>query len=175
MVNDPQPGPAPAALARINNSRLTRPSWRTWPHRKLRKEVPRVDGAFAAQPTAPAVPPTHNASASSMQSPAARADAARASILSPAFARPGASPRSTWLSTCSPSPRHRAWSTLRPPYSACQRQKVCSEIPMQLAASTTALPAAMITPASLSLLMISSAVCFLFGISDPPFCPASQH
>ena len=30
-------------------------------------------------------------------------------------------------------------------------------------------PAAMITSASLSLLMISSAVCFLFGISLPPF------
>ena len=49
MVNGPSPGPAPAAQARASNSRLTRSSWRTWPHRKLRRKVPRkvprVDGA----------------------------------------------------------------------------------------------------------------------------------
>ena len=31
------------------------------------------------------------------------------------------------------------------------------------------LPTAMIASASLSLLMMSSEVCFLFGVSDPPF------
>ena len=44
MVNGPSPGPAPAAQARDSSSRLTRSSWRTWPHRKLRRKVPRVDG-----------------------------------------------------------------------------------------------------------------------------------
>ena len=39
------------------------------PHRKLRRNVPRVDGALTTQPSAPAVPPARNASASSMQSP----------------------------------------------------------------------------------------------------------
>ena len=52
MVNGPSPGPAPAAQARASNFRLTRSSWRTWPHRKLhrklRRKVPRVDGALTA-------------------------------------------------------------------------------------------------------------------------------
>ena len=42
MVNGPSPGPVPAAQARDSNSRLTRSNWRTWPHRKLRRKVPRV-------------------------------------------------------------------------------------------------------------------------------------
>ena len=46
----------PAAQARDSNSRLTRSNWRTWPHRKLRWKVPRVDGALTTQPMAPAVP-----------------------------------------------------------------------------------------------------------------------
>ena len=46
MVRGASPGPAPAAQARASNSRLTRSSWRTWPHRKLRRKVSRVDGAF---------------------------------------------------------------------------------------------------------------------------------
>ena len=50
MVNGPSPGPAPAAQARASSSRLTRSSWRTWPHRKLRRKVPRVDGALTTQP-----------------------------------------------------------------------------------------------------------------------------
>ena len=45
-----------------------------------------------------------------------------------------------------------------------------SETPMRRVASTTVLPEAMITSASLSLLMISSAVCFLFGKSHPTSC-----
>ena len=105
MVNVPSPGPAPADQARANNSRLTRSSWRTWPHRKLRRKVPRVDGALTTQPMALAVPPVRSTSASSMQSPPASADATRVSILSPVFARPGASPRSTWLSMSSRRPR----------------------------------------------------------------------
>ena len=42
-------GSAPAAQARASNSRLTSSSWRTWPHRKLRRKVPRVDGALTTQ------------------------------------------------------------------------------------------------------------------------------
>ena len=45
MVNGPGPGPA-AAQARDRNSRLTRSSWRTWPHRKLRRKAPKVEGAL---------------------------------------------------------------------------------------------------------------------------------
>ena len=68
-------GPAPAAQARASNSRLTRSSWRTWPHRKLRRKVPKVEGALTVPPRARAVPPVRNTSASSMQSPPASADA----------------------------------------------------------------------------------------------------
>ena len=48
-------------------------SWRTWPHRKLDRKVPRVDGALTVPPRAQAVPPVRNTSAASMQSPPARA------------------------------------------------------------------------------------------------------
>ena len=89
MVNGASPGPAPAAQARASNFRLTRSSWRTWPHRKLRRNVPKVEGALTTQPRAPAVLPVRSTSASSMQSPPASADATRVSILSPGFARPG--------------------------------------------------------------------------------------
>ena len=68
MVRGPSSGPAPAAQARASSSRLTRSSWRTWPHRKLRRNVPRVDGALTRQPMALAVPPVRSTSASSMQS-----------------------------------------------------------------------------------------------------------
>ena len=94
MVNGPSPGPARAWSAGASSSRLTRSSWRTWPHRKLRRKAPRVDGALTTQPRVWAVPPVRNTSASSMQSPPASADATRVSILSPGFARPGALPRS---------------------------------------------------------------------------------
>ena len=53
-----------------------------------------VDGALTTQPRTRAVPPARSASASSMQSPPASAEATSVSSLSPAFARPGASPRS---------------------------------------------------------------------------------
>ena len=46
MVRGKSPGPAPAAHARASNRRLTRSSGRTCPHRKLRRKVPRVDGAL---------------------------------------------------------------------------------------------------------------------------------
>ena len=105
MINGPSPGPAPAAQARASSSRLTRSSWRTWPHRKLRRKVPRVDGALTTQPMASAVPPVRNTSASSMQSPPASAEATKVRILSPVFARPGAFPRSTWFPTSSRRPR----------------------------------------------------------------------
>ena len=64
------------------------------PQRKLRRKVPRVDGALTAQPRTPAVPPARIASASSMQSPPASAEATSVSSLSPVLARPGAPPRS---------------------------------------------------------------------------------
>ena len=38
MVRGAPPGPAPADQALASSSRLTRSSWRTWPHRKLRRE-----------------------------------------------------------------------------------------------------------------------------------------
>ena len=94
MVNGASPGPAPAAQARASSSRLTRSSWRTWPHRKLRRKVPRVDGALTVPPRVQAVPPVRNTSASSMQSPLAMAEATRVISLSPVLARPGAPPRS---------------------------------------------------------------------------------
>ena len=53
----------------------------------------------------PMGPPARSASSSSMQSPPANADATKVRNLSPAFARPSASPRSTWLSTSSLSSR----------------------------------------------------------------------
>ena len=108
MVNGPSPGPDPAAQARANNSRLTRSNCRTWPQRKLRRKVPRVDGALTTQPSTRPVLPERNTSASSMQSPPARAEATRVISLSPVLARPGASPRSTCLFTSSPRPRRRA-------------------------------------------------------------------
>ena len=77
MVNGASPGPAPAAQARASSSRLTRSSWRTWPHRKLRRKVPRVDGALTVPPRVQAVPPVRNTSTSSMQSPPAMAEATR--------------------------------------------------------------------------------------------------
>ncbi len=51
-----------------------------------------VDGALTVPPRVQAVPPVRNTLASSMQSPPASAEATRVSILSPGFARPGASP-----------------------------------------------------------------------------------
>ena len=113
MVNGPSPGPPPAAQARDSSSRLTRSSWRTWPHRKLRRKVPRVEGAFTVPPRTPAVPPARNASASSMQSPPASAEATSVIILSPVLARPGARPR-CWASVAgriSPALATRRWSS----------------------------------------------------------------
>ena len=65
------------------------------PQRKLRRNVPRVGRRLlTVQPSTLPVPPQRSASASSMQSPPARAGATRVIILFPAFALPGASPRS---------------------------------------------------------------------------------
>ena len=55
---------------------------------------PAQDGALTTQHGTPTVPPERSASASSMQSPPASAEATSVSILSPVFARPGAPPRS---------------------------------------------------------------------------------
>ena len=43
--------PPQQSQARASSSRLTRSDCRTWPHRKLRKKVPRVDGALTTQPS----------------------------------------------------------------------------------------------------------------------------
>ena len=59
---------------------------------KLRRKVPRVEGALAVKPSTRAVLPARSTSAASMQSPPARAEATRVIILSPVFARPGAPP-----------------------------------------------------------------------------------
>ena len=83
-------GRTQAAQARARSSRLTRSSWRTWPHRKLRRKVPNVDGALTTQPSTRPVLPERSASASSMQSPPASAEATRVINLSPVLARPGA-------------------------------------------------------------------------------------
>ena len=57
MVSGPSLGPPPAAQARASSSRLTRSSWRTWPHRKLRRNVPRVEGALTVHPSTEEDPP----------------------------------------------------------------------------------------------------------------------
>ena len=108
MVKGLSPGTVAAFRARASNSRLTRSSCLTWPQRKLRRKVARVDGALTTQPVALTVPPARSASASSMQSPPARAEATRVISLSPVLARPGARPRSRCCSTSSPRPRRRA-------------------------------------------------------------------
>ena len=105
MVNGPSPGPAPAAQARASSSRLTASSWRTWPQRKLRRKVPRVDAAFTRKPSTLPVPPARRAFAWSMWSPPARADITRVRTLSPTFARPGVGPRWRCSSTSVLSPR----------------------------------------------------------------------
>ena len=107
-MNGASLGPAPAFQTRASNSRLTRSSWRTWPHLKLRRKVPRVEGALAVKPSTRAVPPARSTSASSMQSPPARAEATRVIILSPVFARPGAPPRSRCFRRSWGRPRRRA-------------------------------------------------------------------
>ena len=55
-MNGASPGPAPAFQTRASNSRLTRSSWRTSPHLKLRRNVPRVEGALAVKPSTPGGP-----------------------------------------------------------------------------------------------------------------------
>ena len=93
---------------RASSSRLTRSSWRTCPHLKLRRKAPRMEGALTTLPRVQAVPPVRNTSASSMQSPPASAEVTRVEILSPGLARPGASPRSRRRSTSWGRPRRRA-------------------------------------------------------------------
>ena len=51
-----------------------------------------MDGALTVPPRVRAVPPVRNASASSMQSPPASAEATRVIILSPVLARPRRAP-----------------------------------------------------------------------------------
>ena len=90
MVNGPSPGPAPAAQAPASNCRLTRSSWRTWPHRKLRRKVPRVDGALITQPRRDRFPQCAARRRRRCSRHRPDADATRVSTLSPTLARPGA-------------------------------------------------------------------------------------
>ena len=80
MVKGASPGPDPASQARASSSRLTRSSCRTWPQRKLRRNVPRVEEALTVQPSTRPVLPERRAS-SSMQSPPAKAEATRGHYL----------------------------------------------------------------------------------------------
>src|SRR5450759_2561401 len=57
-------GPASAAQARARRCRVTASSWRTWPQRKLRRNVPRVDAALTAKRRTLAVRPAPRAPAS---------------------------------------------------------------------------------------------------------------
>ena len=75
MVRGASPSPAPAAQAQASSSRLTQVQLANMTQRKLRRKVPRVEGALAALPRLQAVPPVRNTSASSIQSPPASADA----------------------------------------------------------------------------------------------------
>ena len=82
-------GSRPGRPGACQHSRLTRSSWRTWPQRKLRRKVPRVDGALTMQPETLTVPPARSASASSMQVAASQGrEVTSVIILSPVFARP---------------------------------------------------------------------------------------
>ena len=67
------PGSAPTAPGQ--QSPLTRSNWRTWLHRKLHRNLARVDGVLTKKPMQTAVPPLRNTSASSTQSPPAKAEA----------------------------------------------------------------------------------------------------
>ena len=82
------------ATTLASNSRLTRSSWRTWPQRKLRRKVPRVDGALIVPPRVRLRPPVRNASASSMQSPASQRGSDQVSSLVAGVGPPGAKPSS---------------------------------------------------------------------------------
>ena len=110
--------PPPTSRRRAAATSVQTTSHTTWALRK----VPRVDGAFTVQPSTRPAPPERMASASSMQSPPASAEAMRVISLSPTFARPAASPRSRWASASSRRPSRPAsvagssrpaWSTRR--------------------------------------------------------------
>ncbi|MGO9301840.1 MAG: hypothetical protein ACLQEG_16110 [Acidimicrobiales bacterium] len=70
----PGPGPAPACQQRRIDSSNTRSSWATCPQENDLKKVPSVDGARTPWPNTSVVAATRIASASSMQSPPARAE-----------------------------------------------------------------------------------------------------
>ena len=92
MVNGPSPGPPPAPQARASNSRLTRSSWRAWPQPKLRRNVPRVDGAFTTQPSTRAVLPARNTIPVVNAVATGQRRGHQRMILSPGLAAPGARP-----------------------------------------------------------------------------------
>ena len=90
MVNGASPGPAhPVQLADVAQPEAAQEGAQSLPSRKRG-----VEGALTMHPSTEEVRPARSASASSMQSPPASAEATSVSILSPAFARPSASPRS---------------------------------------------------------------------------------
>lgn len=97
------PGPAPA-LAK--SSRLTRSNCLTWSQRKLRRKVPRVDGALTTQPRTLDVPPLRIGVVDAVA--ADQSGGTRVISFSPVLARPRALPKSRCRSTNSPGPRRRA-------------------------------------------------------------------
>jgi hypothetical protein len=109
MVNGAAPGPVPACQARASAARLTRSSWRAWPKENERRNVPIVEGAATRWPSTCPVEPARSRSQSSIQLPPASSECTTVIPLSPACARPGTSPRSTWVSSDSrkPSPTAR--------------------------------------------------------------------
>ena len=71
--------------------------------------------------------------------------------------------RSRWFSSSSSFMR-RIWSDFRPPYSCRQRWYVTSVTPMDLTASATDVPCAVITSTCRSFATISSGLCLFLGI-----------
>ena len=85
MVRGESPGPAPSGPGPRQQLAAHAVELTDMPPPEAAQEGPRVDGALTTQPRTPTVPPARSASASSMQSPPASAEATSVSILSPVF------------------------------------------------------------------------------------------
>jgi hypothetical protein len=105
MVRVSPVGMAPAPQALASRTRETRSRLRTSPQEKERRKVPRLDTERSSWPSTTPVDADARPAASSMQSPPANAEWIRAIALMPTLARPGASPRFTWVSNSSASSR----------------------------------------------------------------------
>jgi hypothetical protein len=116
MVNGPSVGPAPCCQARCSAWPLTASSWRACPKVNERRNVPIVEGASTRWPSTLPARPARSRSQSSIQLPPASSECTTVIALSPACARPGTSPRSTWVSSNSrrPSPTARVAGSSNP-------------------------------------------------------------